>query len=83
MGEVDEEKIQAFMQFGYQPFVCPAKREVGPMMIGILVAAAVRYIGNKYFELLSVGSEQPIGDEPLKLAREEYTEFSLKKRDYL
>jgi len=28
----------AFMPFGYSPFLCPAKLEYGPMMIGMLVA---------------------------------------------
>ena len=33
------DKAQYFMAFGSLPFVCPAKAEFGPMMIGILVAA--------------------------------------------
>lgn len=36
---LSEEARRAFMPFGGRPFICPAKQDFGPMMIGILVAA--------------------------------------------
>lgn len=38
------EAEKAFMPFGNKPFVCPAQKEFGPKIIGILVAALTTYI---------------------------------------
>lgn len=42
--DTTEEMRFAFMPFGSDPFICPAKPEFGPRMIGLLVANLVRNI---------------------------------------
>lgn len=42
--DIGEEARSAFMPFGNKPFVCPAQKEFGPRMIGILVAALAAHI---------------------------------------
>ena len=37
----------SFMAFGVSPFVCPAKADFGPMLIGILVAAFAHHVSSK------------------------------------
>lgn len=40
-----------YMNFGVHPFVCPAKAEFGPMMIGILVAAFTDNLSSEDWDL--------------------------------
>lgn len=47
-----------FLPFG-KGFVCPAKNEIGPMMIGILVAALTTEIGDEY-ELSETQENYPL-----------------------
>ncbi|ORY10228.1 hypothetical protein BCR34DRAFT_567083, partial [Clohesyomyces aquaticus] len=47
----ESEQLKAWMPFGGSPFVCPAKPEFGPRMIGILVAALVEVFSDVKFEL--------------------------------
>ncbi len=37
----------SFMAFGVSPFVCPAKADFGPMLIGILVAAFAHHVSSE------------------------------------
>ena len=45
------EAQDSYMAFGVSPFVCPAKGEFGPMMIGILVAAFTSRISSEDWHL--------------------------------
>lgn len=45
------EAQDSYMAFGVHPFVCPAKNEFGPMMIGILVAALAHHISAEDWHL--------------------------------
>ena len=38
---------KSYMAFGFPPFVCPAKHEFGPMIIGILVAALAENVSSE------------------------------------
>ena len=66
----------AFMPFGGQPFVCPAKPEFGPKMIGLLVAALATHVSPCEWDLASLDStglkDIALGDEPLDSGRNAY-----------
>ena len=72
----------SYMAFGVSPFVCPAKGEFGPMMIGILVAALTHHISSEKWHLKSgEGSSDAVqrgldkalsGEEPLVSDRSTY-----------
>lgn len=49
--KIGEDARSAFMPFGNKPFVCPAQKEFGPRMIGILVAALAVHIDPVGLEL--------------------------------
>ena len=76
------EARNSYMAFGVSPFVCPAKGEFGPMMIGILVAAFTHHISSEKWELKSgEGSPDVVqrgldkalsGEEPLVSDRSTY-----------
>ena len=42
-----DEARKSYMAFGFHPFVCPAKHEFGPMIIGILVAALAENVSSE------------------------------------
>ena len=74
-----DEAQKSYMAFGGSPFVCPAKGEFGPMMIGILVAAFSQHISFEDWHLeLSDRSAQCNfdralrGEEPLVSDRSTY-----------
>ena len=46
---VSDEARNSYMAFGVAPFVCPAKNEFGPMIIGILVAAFAHRISSEHW----------------------------------
>ena len=46
-----DEAQKFYLAFGASPFVCPAKGEFGPMMIGILVAAFTRHVSSEEWNL--------------------------------
>ena len=48
-----DEARKYYMAFGAPPFVCPAKAEFGPMIIGILVAAFVDHLSSEHWQLKS------------------------------
>ena len=63
-----EEMRLAFMPFGSQPFVCPAKPEYAPGMIRLLVANLVRNISPQEWSLASSDDLElniDLGDTPL------------------
>ena len=45
------------MPFGGMPFVCPAKADFGPMMIGVLVAALAANVSGTEWGLAAVDVE--------------------------
>lgn len=76
-----------YMAFGIFPFVCPAKTEFGPMMIGILVAAFAHYIsaedwhlelGEHTSEIAQSKFDRALrGEEPLVSDRSTYEGISI------
>ena len=48
---VSNEAKLSYMAFGVSPFVCPAKAEFGPMIIGILVAAFASHVSSQDWDL--------------------------------
>ena len=48
---VSNEAQNSYMAFGVSPFICPAKGEYGPMMIGILVAAFAHHVSSENWYL--------------------------------
>ncbi|KAI9769118.1 MAG: hypothetical protein M1840_004469 [Geoglossum simile] len=67
----------SFMPFGWKPLVCPAKDEIGPMMIGILVAAmVVRIPGELSWQ--AIRKEDEIDwHNPLRQDRDSYMTLKL------
>ena len=62
------EAREAFMPRGNKPFLCPAKKEFGPKIIGILVAALVTHISPDEWDLRWFWNERDLhllGDEVL------------------
>ena len=54
-----EEARKSYFAFGAKPFVCPAKAEFGPMIIGILVAAFANHVPFEHWDLeLAKGSSE-------------------------
>ena len=49
---VSDRQNEAYMPFGMGKFVCPAKWPVGPMMIGVIVAALAEHFGKEEFVLV-------------------------------
>lgn len=63
---IGEGPREAFMPFGNKPFVCPAQKEFGPRMIGILVAALAVNIDPEGLELwyqIDCGPREALGDD--------------------
>ncbi len=80
-----EQDRPALMSFGDSPFVCPAKGEFGPQMIGILVAALTVEISADHW---TVGDNDesranfPFSKtQPLKSGREEFRSLKLWRKD--
>ena len=84
------EAQSSYMAFGVSPFVCPAKGEFGPMMIGILVAAFRHHVSSEEWHLKSGegsldvvqrGLEKALsGEEPLTSDRSTYEGIRLVKK---
>ena len=83
-GYATPEMRGAFMPFGGQPFVCPAKAEFGPHMIGLLVAALATHVSPREWALATVkgtGLEEfGLGYEPLDSARNAYGDVVLVRK---
>ncbi|EPQ64944.1 BgtA-20153 [Blumeria graminis f. sp. tritici] len=60
--EIQNEEKLAFIPFGAGKFECPAKRTVGPMMIGLLVASLTTVIGDG-FTLCEELNDGPLPNE--------------------
>ena len=77
-----KEAQESYMAFGVAPFLCPAKGEFGPMMIGILVAAFADGISSENWHLRLGESSSDVaqcnlekalgGEEPLVSDRKTY-----------
>ncbi|KAI4164310.1 MAG: hypothetical protein LQ342_001956 [Letrouitia transgressa] len=70
----------SFMPFGERPFVCPAKQDFGPRLIGVLVAALVTNFSKSQWNHYLEGEHdtQFKNDEPylpLKTDRGDYSEM--------
>ena len=76
------EAQNSYMAFGVSPFVCPAKGEFGPMIIGILMAAFTHHLSSEKWHLNSGEGSLDIvqhgldkalsGEEPLVSDRSTY-----------
>ncbi|KAG6995536.1 cytochrome P450 [Physcia stellaris] len=81
--DTTEEMRLAFMPFGSKPFVCPAKPEFGPRMIGLLMANLARNISPREWRLASsddLEHDIDLGDTPLDSARTAYGGVVLVRR---
>ena len=81
----DEMRI-AFMPFGNEPYVCPAKPAFGPKMIGLLVANLVTNFPPQEWSLASSDDLElniDLGDTPLDPARTAYEGVVLVRRQYI
>ena len=83
--KIGNEARKAFMPFGGSTFVCPAKQDFGPRMIGVIVAALAAYIIAHDWKLeLCVGGpdggEELEGEEPLISDRNFYEWIDVSKR---
>lgn len=69
----------AYMPFGSTPYVCPAKRQFGPWMIGILVAALVAEFEKGWTWNARLQEDAIDYDEPLSLERDSYKTLKVLK----
>ena len=60
--DLTQTQRSAFMPFGGSPFVCPAKKDFGPRMIGILIAAFATQLCGQEWDLFTRDEESPCGD---------------------
>lgn len=84
--DASNEAQHSYMAFGFH-FVCPAKNEFGPMMIGILVAAFAHHISAKDWhlelgehtsEIAQSNFDRALrGEEPLRSDRSTYEGISI------
>ena len=75
--DLGEEAPKAFMPFGNMPFLCPAQKEFGPRIIGVLVAAFAIHINSTEWKLQfskNAGSDMKTleGNEQLDTDRKAY-----------
>jgi hypothetical protein len=79
----NSEQSKAWMPFGASPFLCPAKPEFGPRMIGILVAALVTTFSDAKYELQREGVRGQMETAeffgPLNSERHSYEELYLEE----
>ena len=83
--KIGNEARNAYMPFGGSTFVCPAKQDFGPRMIGIIVAALAAHITPRDWKLeLCVGGpnggEEFSGEEPLVSDRNKYEWIEISRR---
>lgn len=81
---------KSYMAFGISPFVCPAKNEFGPMMIGILMAAFADHVncedwhvklGERSSDFDKCKLEKALsGEEPLVSDRSTYEGIKIVKK---
>lgn len=66
------------MAFGARPFSCPAKDNLGPRMIALLVAALSEGVGEEW-HLVTHHMEDELSEGPMKTGRESYHTLYLRK----
>lgn len=79
------EALKAFMPFGGSSFICPAKPDFGPKMIGVVVAALAAHIDSAEWKLELClggpdGGEALTEEEPLASDRGAYEWIEISKR---
>ncbi|KAI9789615.1 MAG: hypothetical protein M1816_005924 [Peltula sp. TS41687] len=67
----------AYMPFGWRPLVCPARKEFGPKMIGLLVAAFVVGFLDGWGWKAATPEDAIDGDGPLRSDRESFKTLAL------
>lgn len=82
---ISDEAHNAFMPFGGRPFLCPAKLDFGPRMIGVLVAALAAQISPLEWKFDFCvggpdGGEGLKGDEPFLSDRGAYEWMEIARR---
>ena len=82
---IGNEARNAYMPFGGSTFVCPAKQDFGPRMIGVVVAALAAHITPHDWKLeLCVGGpnggEEFSGEEPLVSDRNKYEWIEISRK---
>lgn len=83
--KIGEDARSAFMPFGNKPFICPAQKDFGPRMIGVLVAALAAHIDPVGLELRyheHCATEEPIlgDDEKIFTDRDTYEYWRLQRK---
>lgn len=63
-----DEARKSYMAFGSYPFVCPAKHEFGPMIIGILVAALAENVSSEDWGLKLSENSSDVAQRDLEKA---------------
>ena len=76
---ITERQEKAYMPFGSGKFVCPSRRVVGPMLIGILVAVLVKGFKNSFEVVGKDGEKVVFGDGLLESGRSAYTQLKLRR----
>lgn len=76
---MNEKQERAFMPFGSGKFVCPSKRVVGPMLIGIMVATLVKCLGDSCVVVGEDDERFDFGEGLLESGREAYEGLGLLK----
>lgn len=78
-------QYKAWLPFGASPFVCPAKPDFGPKMIGVLVAALVEAFCDPKYELrlktIYGQLERAPVDGPLRSERNSYERYFIVESD--
>ena len=77
---ISERARSAYMPFGGSRFVCPAKQEFGPRMVGILIAAFATQMSGQEWDLLARDENCSCGN-PLALITKD-TELNLQRGWY-
>ncbi|MCJ1362964.1 hypothetical protein MMC16_002070 [Acarospora aff. strigata] len=76
---LSEDRRSAFIPFGAGHFTCPAKRDAGPRMVGILMAALLG-VFDMGWECEAINPEDEIdGNDPLNSGRDSYTTLRIRR----
>jgi len=73
----DKRACPAYMPFGTKPFLCPARNQFGPWMIGMLVAALVAATEEGWTWKAESEADSIVADGPLSMEREDYGTLEL------
>ncbi|MCJ1481796.1 hypothetical protein MMC06_001955 [Schaereria dolodes] len=76
---MNEERYAAFMPFGSKPYMCPARPDFGPRMIGLLVAVLLAEFSSGWVLHAEERRDVITMDEPLALDRDFYGSLGLER----